>query len=505
MSIFEKIISSNKKFFTFNRGNNKSGTLLFELFLHEKPLIYGLAKVALYTSNIKNLSPLGIIPVKLSNSNSKFLKSFGMRTTGDLLSLAIVFFKHLPQVCLLFFKASTKEGILDLKFKEYEIGNHIYDSILRSLLLPTLSKITVKVRVKVLLEIIYFFFFLETIAKNKVKFIVISDCVYRYGILFEIAKKDGIPCLSPVSLNNFSVALNTVPEHFESHYRKPEEQILNSINPKDAKAALNDYFAKRYTASIEQHDVLKAYDANKRILSRAQLDEEYNLDPDKPLIMVMSHIFCDAPHCYPGSLYDDYYEWCIRSISLLALNKNVNVLIKEHPSADLYGEKGIISMELNKLNLHHLLLADDVHNISILQGADVVVTCGGTIGQEFAYFKKPVVLAAKPPYSEFGFTIDFSNRENYEGFLLNGIENAPTLTSLQMEKVYQVLYYDFILTDNYSDELELGGQRYYMGREFDEDEFFNNIISSNEIPYKDQILYKMLKKFYSLNNKHILK
>ena len=50
---------------------------------------------------------------------------------------------------------------------------------------------------------------------------------------------------------------------------------------------------------------------------------------------------------------------------------------------------------------------------------DIVVTCGGTVGLEFACLGKPVVLAANPPYSNLGFTMNNISKEDYEKNLLN--------------------------------------------------------------------------------------
>ena len=229
------------------------------------------------------------------------------------------------------------------------------------------------------------------------------------------------------------------------------------------------------------------------------------MNPSLPIIIIMNHIFSDAPHAYPDGLYDDYKEWLISTVKALQKNKKINFLIKEHPSADLYSEKGVINSILKELKCENYLLKDDVHSLTVLNEFDVVITCGGTIGQEFIYKGKPVVLGAKPPYSGFGFTTEPKTKDEYEKLLSCGAENIPLLSSEQRENANKVIYHDFVLLNNYSDDLEIGGQRFYMGREFDNDTFYENILKYNTIPLEDQKIYRLLEKFIGSDNKHLLR
>jgi hypothetical protein len=284
-----------------------------------------------------------------------------------------------------------------------------------------------------------------------------------------------------------------------------KKNILEKLDSNNVKNYIDEYFSKRFSANLEQHDVLKAFSNKKKIYTKNEIIKQYNLNPNLPIVIIMNHIFCDAPHAYPDGLFDDYKEWLINTILNLKKNKNINFLIKEHPSADLYSELGVINEILRGLDCEHLLLKDDVHSLTVLNEFDVVITCGGTIGQEFLYKGKPVVLGAKPPYSGFGFTIEPKTRYEYESLMSKGIEKLPLLTSEQKEMVNKVIYHDFVLLDNYSDDLEIGGQRFYMGRDFEYDKFYEEILKYNDTSLNNQKIYKLLSKFISSDNKHLLK
>ncbi len=354
------------------------------------------------------------------------------------------------------------------------------------------------------MELVYFFLFSDLLKKRNVKFVVCSDNVYRYGLLFELARENSIPCISPVSLNGFSMTYYRGINDYDHFCRAADLSCVNEIDVLVAQKYLASYFKDRYSANIEHHDVLLAYSDKKKELSREELYEQYDLNPKLPIVILMAHIFSDAPHSYPSLLFNDYHDWFVNSVKSLVKNENVNFIVKEHPSAHLYNEEGIVKTILKGYGLENKLLKEDVHNLTVLNSVDIVVTCGGTIGQEFSYMKKPVLLAAKPPYSGYGFTVEPESKAEYMNILSTSIQSLERLNMKQYELVLKVLYYDFVLMDNYEDDIELGGQKHYLGRKFDYDCFYSSIINDNLKNYRDQIMYKKLDTLLQGNNKHIL-
>jgi len=505
-SLFEKFIESNQIFWkNENTTDDKNGYLLYETFYSEEVMIYGISKTALSIAKSKNLRPICIEGLNSTPKNKKLVHSMNDTVVGNKLSFLITVSKYTISILKNILNIKNKNDLLKLKIGEYSLGKYIYDSILITFKIPEIKDITFTIRKRILLEICYFYFFETLIKQYNIKTVVLGDNVYRYGLLFELAKYNNIECITPVNLNAFSMRKYQSQSDFDIHDRKPELSILNQLNNRKVLTYIDEYFTKRFSASLEQHDVLKAYSNSKKIYTKQEIIEEYKLKADLPIIIVMNHIFCDAPHAYPNGLYDDYKEWIINTVINLQKNKKINFLIKEHPSADLYNESGILKKVLEELNCSHLLLRDDVHSLTILNELDVVVTCGGTIGEEFLYHGKPVVLGAKPPYSGFGFTTEPETREQYEKIMQSGIENLSTLSDLQKEMVNKVIYYDFVLLDNYSDDLEIGGQRFYMGRDFDYENFYEEVIKYNKIVLENQKIYKLLDKFIKSENKNLLR
>lgn len=504
-ALFERVLESNNAFWKKTNCTSASASLLYESFYAEKPLIYGVSKVALCIAKAHKLNPLCIKSLTIRQDNNAFVESMNANCWGSKKDYFLSFFKNAMRVVRLWIRVGNGADLLKLKYEKYELGIYIYDFILRTLALPTLHKLSVKIRIKIMLELFYFFAFKDLIAKHNIKVIVLGDNVYRYGLLFEIAKRDMIPCYCPINLNAFSLRKFDNEEDYCCHDRKPSKELLDSLDCEKVNARLDAYFKQRFSANLEQHDVLKAFSGDKVVFSREALVVEYNLKSEAPIVVVMAHIFADAPHGYPGTLYDDYTQWFKESVRALQRNDAVNFLVKEHPSAALYNEKGIVRGLLKELGAEDALFRDNVHSLTVLNNCDVVVTCGGTIGQEFAYKKKAVVLAAAPPYSGFGFTIEPATRAEYEALLRNGVESLPPMSDEAHMMAKKVAYHDFMLLQNYDDSLEIGGERFCMGKDFDEDRFHENICAYNNIPLKKQNVYSLLEPFCLSDKKHLLR
>lgn len=503
MSLRNDFYKSSRVFFKSVFSEKKDEKLLFDVLHDQEPIVYGLYKSAICLAKNKGLEPLAITGFRKRGINQQFVRNIGVAYSGTLMELGFSFVFNFKNILKITLGIKSKLDILNISLYDIKIGEYIYDSILRSEGMHEVSTISKNVRARVALELTYFLFFNSLFNKYDIKCVVCSDNVYRYGFLTELAKKNSIELITPIDLNGFCLSKFTSESDYFDHNRRARINDIQNLDQNLCESYLKEYFSKRTQAEMEQHDVMKAYSNDKRILDKNELIKEYDLNPDLPIVVIMSHIFCDAPHAYPGTIYDDYFDWFKGSLLSLLMNKNINLLVKEHPSASLYNEGGLIERILASFQIKNTLIKSDVHNLTILENVDIVVTCGGTIGQEFSYYGKPVVLAAKPPYSGYGFTHDFDDKERYEEFLSNKVQLLEPIEDSKRDILSRVIYYDLVKLDNYQDNLELGGQRFYLGRDFCYSSFYKNIIKSNKIELTEQVVYKKLKRFDDLMTKHI--
>ena len=236
------------------------------------------------------------------------------------------------------------------------------------------------------------------------------------------------------------------------------------------------YLLHRVSGKEQQHDVMRAYSKEKMKIDRIGLINTYNLHPDKRIVLVMAHIFCDAPHAYPCMLFKDYEDWLIKTCQRLAKNSYVSFLVKEHPSAALYSEEGKIDSILNKIGLENKLLSKDINTKSLFDSIDVVVTCGGTAGMEFPCFGVPVLVAAKPPYALFPYVVSSDTKTEYY-LELDKLHEYRKLSDEKIKLAKCVLYVIHPVMKIEKDKIGLGSQQYLKGGDFNVELFMKEMIA----------------------------
>lgn len=494
--LFDKVIASNKLFFKKAFPENvKKDILLYEAFYKEEQLIYGVSKVALSISSIKNLTPVCMLPIKSPKKTLKFIKSINPNFINTRKYLLFSFIKHFWSCLNYFFFINNKRDLIDLSINGVKIGRYIYDALLRRYTLPEITQLDFKIRRMLLLEILHFYYFDKITENKKIKMVVLGDNVYRYGLMYELCKRKNIPCIAAISLNGFTISRSTKPQDFESSCRKiPHTLVEQIMNNPDIERKVADYFQKRMSGNIEQHDVISAY-KGKLFTNKENFISKYKLDPSLPIVTVMAHIFCDAPHADPGILYDDYRDWLVNTVQCLKDNPNVNILVKEHPSAHLYNEEGVLLKLLTEISAEQFIVDKNESTRSILENSDVIVTCGGTIGAEFSSLGKQVVLASNPPYSNLGFTVEPKSRVEYEHLLKTDVQNHKALSIENRRKAMATAYIYFELYDNYNQDIEIGSEKILLGRQYDNAALYNRIIETNKIELSKQKVYQLVSQF----------
>lgn len=500
MELLDKVLNSNEEY--WNKENEKDATkgiLVFECLYSIPQLCYGVSKVALCIAKSLQLKPAVILPWK--NAEVPVAESMCNTRLQMRHRILQIFVTHLFTF-LNAFVVSPKQ-LLKLKDDKALIGPYIYDAVLRKYSKKTNTSFSFKERLFVCFELCYYYYFKHVLRTMPVKAVVLGDNVYRYGLLFELCKVNGIVCYSPINLNSLFIRCFREQDDYERAFLTEEllDQLCGNV---DYRASIDDYYKKRYDGSILQHDVLTAY-ANKETSSHEEFCRRYNIDENKKTVVLMPHVFADAPHVYLKPLYDDYWEWFVNTFRCLRQNQNVNVLVKEHPSSHLFGQKGIVTEYLKEKCLANLQIIETESTLSIIKNADIVVTGGGTIGLEMTFAGKNVVLACRPPYSELGFTKIFNARKEYEDFLSYHIQDLEPLSKEQHRRAIQASYVSFCCENNWNKDLELGGDIILLGKEYDNTILYENILKYNTIPLTSQYIYKLLDGFVHSSSKSLFK
>ncbi len=308
-------------------------------------------------------------------------------------------------------KLKTKSDVYEISLENVNVGDLIYDGFLRKFDLPTID-INSKLFENYLKDFIDLFYFWDDFFnKNKISSVIVSHTVYEFGIVLRLAISRKIKAYSAGSFFIFSHDKKNQNifdmQYFADEFKKLDNQArLNSI--KEGKKYIDRKFSGEKTienkvTALPAESPLMTKNFNKRVLGFNQ----------KKKILIAAHHFSDAPNAFGKNIFNDFYDW-IDFLGKKTINSNNDWYIKFHP-LEFDSNKVTIDFFLKKYPKLKLIDKNITHSQLINEGIDLILTVYGTIGLEYAYFKKPVINAGKiNPHCSYEFNYHAENINDYD-------------------------------------------------------------------------------------------
>ena len=79
-------------------------------------------------------------------------------------------------------------------------------------------------------------------------------------------------------------------------------------------------------------------------------------DIKKEVVFIFPHAFSDANHVSGRMPFVDYYSWFVETIKFIKNIKEVNWIVKPHPSSKVFNESGIVEGVLRKYSANSISL-----------------------------------------------------------------------------------------------------------------------------------------------------
>ncbi len=130
------------------------------------------------------------------------------------------------------------------------------------------------------------------------------------------------------------------------------------------------------------------------------------------MVVYASHWF-DMPHVHGMRNFRDFLDWTEATLEIARERTDINWLFKNHPCEDWYGGVTLHDLFEGIGAAHIRLIPRDWNNFAVLQAADAIITCHGTVGIEAAALGKPVLVSDRGWYDECGFVRPSPTREAY--------------------------------------------------------------------------------------------
>lgn len=340
-----------------------------------------------------------------------------------------------------FNKITNKRDLLDYEFHGINIGVAIYESYLRE------GKSTVdffddRLKELFILGIKMLAFWDEYFSNHMVKAVISShDCYLQFDVVNRVAYKHNVTVFIPTTM---WCAKSRYPYNLYQIY-KDYHTIFMSFDANKRREALcwaKEQLDKRFSGEIG----VGMYYSTKSAFLPINKAQQVMKKTNKIKVLICSHCFFDNPHAYGKMYFPDFYEW-LSYIGSIADKTDYDWYIKVHPDP-LPGTVEKIKKIIKAHPKITLIDVDCSHLQLAYEGLDYVLTCYGTVGEEYPLLGVEVINASYNPRIAYDFNMHCLNINDYETILLNLKKSDYRC---DVEKVYEYYYMKHYYSALYDD------------------------------------------------------
>ena len=372
-----------------------------------------------------------------------------------------------------------KEDVLNVSVEGIFIGDLIYDTYLRNKNSPTLN-VQDELLDKVILEALNIYFNCkELFSRYNVKALVNSYTTYiHHGIIVRLCLSKNIPVYTIGS--EYSLVhkvLNEYPSHHNNHILF--NALFNRLENKSERInESKNIFEKRFKGQI---------DSATSYMKESAFSDYTNPELDKldgsNTVVVLAHCFFDAPHSYIKFLFPDFYEWMIFTLDELLRQKNITVLVKQHPNGVKANDEIFDQLKIKYKNTNIKFIDKKTSQLQLLKlRPKAIITGYGTAASEFAYHGIPVLMVYDNPFTSYNFTLVAKTIDQYNK-LLSNLDDIKIPQNRNEILEYYYMQHIFFRSGREADYLKF---EKYKENTFS-DEFLNDFL-----PLMDEAYFEML-------------
>jgi hypothetical protein len=346
------------------------------------------------------------------------------------------------------------DDLLDLTYEGIPIGDLVYNTYIARKNVGTIDTLSRDV-LPYLFETIFFCHYYEYVIETRdVRAVLAAQSSYsKGGVLLRLGVKHNLDTFERIfGAKAFTIRRFREQKQVVDRSTQPDAEIFEHIWENYREQAIeetDEYFEKRLSGADEDVIVSKAYGEDKEEVDRTTLANDLDIDPDKPMIVIMSHVFLDAGH-FPGGLFQDYVIWLRETLQHVRTCQHTNWIVKSHPGAERFDCEHTVLDEYEQavdgFDDHTVrILPDDVSTAAVHNFADAVVTVRGSAGIEFPALGTPAIVAGQNDYTGFGFTREPESKQEYFE-LLTDIDKLSPVTDRERDRARVMAYFRFMLT-----------------------------------------------------------
>jgi hypothetical protein len=368
--------------------------------------------------------------------------------------------KYLLEIFKILSKLKTIEEFVEFKYKDIEFGKIIYSHHARYFGLPTNDKIIADYFIHGVQFLNYYYQFENLFKKIKISDVIQSENQFMpNSVLFGLSLSRNIEVFSRTGINEITVKKVSEPKLFcesRQHVDSKIHQILKNSKNKDqmkkiANEILNLKFDGKLEADIDIDDELmklidykKFNKINRKFFSKSELCELLSWDKNKPIGAILANDLTDALFTNKWRVYRDNYIWLKKSIQFASLNKEMNWLIKPHPS-EIKNKVTLTTANLLKeFNCFEniKLCPPEVSLRCFPNILSLVLTNFGSAGYEYPALGVPAIISSDAMYSNMDVATEAKSEEEYKKLILQ----CPNIKPVDDNQKENALLFTYLLS-----------------------------------------------------------
>jgi len=451
------------KFLELNKHNNidnkgkpkvKKEKIIAESLINHPIYTLGSCIIAATLSKDKNYDVVGLIR-KGDIFGAEIMKSFGIKEIeviddSNIVSRLIYFYKSF----FILSKIKNIEKVLNFKIKNIEIGKASYEHYLRFVGKPP-TKINWKIIIFFAESLYYIDKSKKLLKKFKPKYLIQSEKQFvPHRILWQQALKFKTKIIARNHVDDVSIKIYKNFKVRNININKISYRFFNDLNKKFKKIMLKNatklFFMNKKDSNIGKEDYqnflstknIKGY---KKFKSKEVFNSCFNFKNSNPVVLILSHAMTDGVFSNTWNLFKNDVDWLRQTLKTIKKIKNVNFIIKSHPSQEFYNTKlttkKVFKEIIFKKESNIKLYPNEYDVNSLLDYISLTITSHGSAGYEYPAKSIPVMICGETFYSGLGFNIEPKSIIEYKK-ILNNIPKIKKINKFQINKV-KIFWYIF--------------------------------------------------------------
>ena len=197
-------------------------------------------------------------------------------------------------------------------------------------------------RVYVALLVNYYKLYTDILDENEVAATVVGHLVYaRFGVLARQAARYGATVYARSGGKGMRIQKRRSVGEARDFISRVTPDLVDTKLAHGTDAAVEagaNTLGRRMAGTGNEFQFLneEGYSDRRAMLSRKEFSDAMGLSPDRKVGLIMLHAFPDTSHTVPDMIFDDYYDWHLRTLEVASEVPEIDWLIKPHPYVHNY-------------------------------------------------------------------------------------------------------------------------------------------------------------------------